>query len=291
MAVLCFTTSAFGWLIFAVSHEAALAQTKHIENTPAESIIDSNIVGLISSTRIEAKKQRRVSNATPTSVTHEPLLFAKTLVQLEVPILIYHKTPVDFEAQLQVISNKGYTTITMRRLSRILRGLEEPPAKPLVITFDDGFSDQLQAVDLLKRYQINGTFYIMAGGELSQGCLGAARNRTDCGDSYLNWDEIKEIAKSPFVEIGSHTLDHADLPALSSQEQRSQLSQNKKVIEQMLGREVTTLAYPYGHYTPEVMQAARDIGYTSAVSTRGGTLQSTAELFELRRIRDPYLLP
>ena len=72
----------------------------------------------------------------------------------DIPALIYHKTPDNFEQQLIALRDKGYTTITMSELNEIIRGRTAGPAKPVAITFDDGFSDQLRAFDLLKKYNM-----------------------------------------------------------------------------------------------------------------------------------------
>lgn len=212
-------------------------------------------------------------------------------IELTLPILMYHKTPSDFEGQLQHLTNNGYTAITMRTASRILRGVEPSPAKPVVITYDDGFSDQLIAFELLKRYSLPATFYIMPGGELSQWCVGADRQNQSCGDSYLNWAEIIMLNNSGLIEIGSHTIDHAQLNTLDSDSKRNQIFSAKNIIEQKIGKQVVSFAYPYGAFDGETIELARKAGYTSAVSTIGGTTQSTNILFELRRVRNAYDLP
>lgn len=214
--------------------------------------------------------------------------FPAQSISAEIPILMYHKTPVDFEAQLQHITSQGYTPITMRRASRILRGISSSPPKPVVITFDDGFSDQLIAFELQKKYQMPATFYVMPGGELSGWCVGAERHNHSCGDSYLNWDEIRMLAKSNLIEIGSHTIDHADLTSLDGNTKRDQILSAKRKIEQQIEQEVVSFAYPYGAFDAESISIVREAGYTSAVSTIPGINQSTGTLFELRRIRNAF---
>jgi len=221
----------------------------------------------------------------------ESLATPNTSIELNLPILMFHKTPVDFEAQIQHLQASGYNAITMRTASRILRGIESAPAKPVVITFDDGFSDQLVAFDLLRRYNTPATFYVMPGGELSQWCLGADRLNQSCGDSYMNWADIKMLSDSGLIEIGSHTIDHAQLNSLDSVSKRNQIFIAKQIIEQKIGKQVVSFAYPYGAFDSETIELAREAGYTSSVSTIGGITQSTDTLFELRRVRNAYDLP
>lgn len=130
----------------------------------------------------------------------------------------------------------------------------------------------------------------MPGSELSQWCLGANRRNTSCGDSYLNWTEIQAINASGLVEIGSHTTDHAQLNDLDANAKRNQIMSAKHQIEQYIGQEVVSFAYPYGAYDTTSVNLVREAGYTSAVSTAPGTMQSNNTLFELKRIRSTFEL-
>lgn len=78
--------------------------------------------------------------------------------ELSVPILLYHKTPVDFEHQLSLLEQRGYQTIDLDQLSAAFRGRYTLPPKPIVITFDDGFADQVQAADILRSRNMKATF-------------------------------------------------------------------------------------------------------------------------------------
>ena len=227
-------------------------------------------------------KQDKVQTVAPT-----PVVASKFI-----PILLYHKTPADFEAQLQVLKQRGYTTITMAQVGCGVRGTCQLPNKPIVITFDDGFSDQLRAFELLKKYNLRGTFYMIIGGERSKFCIGIERqSNAPCGDSYLNWSEVKNMAASPLIEIGAHTVDHLALANLSPADQTFQIQQSKRRLEEVLGKPITTLAYPYGSFTATTAQIAQQSGFSTAVSTIPGSDQTVGTLYALRRIRDTYKLP
>jgi hypothetical protein len=73
------------------------------------------------------------------------------------PILLYHKTPADFEEQIKILVSRGYTTVTMSEAADILKGSVRSPTKPIAITFDDGFKDQFKAFDILKKYNLKST--------------------------------------------------------------------------------------------------------------------------------------
>lgn len=217
---------------------------------------------------------------------------------VDVPILIYHETPGDFDNQLTALEQKGYTVIPLSRLAGALYRNQPLPPKPAVITFDDGFSNQMKAFEILKRHNMPATYYIITSGERSHWCIGAARRYNDpsqpaagCGDSYMSWDQVKELDRSGLITIGAHTVDHQNLAAQNEAEQRFEINASKQDIEQHLGHTITDFAYPYGGFSATTISLVRQAGFTTAVSTLPGTTQTLASIYTLRRVRDPYMLP
>jgi len=211
--------------------------------------------------------------------------------QVSVPILMYHKTPANFEQQLDALLAKGYNTITMLQLADYFDGRAVLPPKPAIITFDDGFSDQMEAFTLLQQRNMKATFYVIIGGEKSNWCIGIMRHNLSCGDSYLSWQQVHQLHNSGLIEIGAHTLDHSDLPTLAPSDQAEQMSKSKKTLESELNTTVTTLAYPYGKFDGTTTALAQQSGYRTAVSTIAGTEQNSRSRFVLLRVRDALLLP
>ncbi|HVE80832.1 MAG TPA: polysaccharide deacetylase family protein [Candidatus Dormibacteraeota bacterium] len=221
-----------------------------------------------------------------------------SLHEAVIPILMYHHTPTDFEQQLLTLRQKGYTTITPDRLAAALKAGLPLPGKPAIITFDDGFADQVVAFELLKKYQMSATFYIVNGGEGSQWCIGSGRRYNDpaqpsggCGDAYLNWNQVRELDKSGLITIGAHTIDHANLAGLSAEQQRAQINGSKAGIELELGHPIYHFAYPYGSFTGETIQIVKEAGFITAVSTIPGSVHARDTLHTLYRVRDAYSLP
>lgn len=207
-----------------------------------------------------------------------------------VPILIYHKTPANFEAQLQTVIAKGYTAISLDELTSGWQGAPLP-AKPIIITFDDGFANQYQAFELLVKYGMKATFYIMPGGPESRWCLGPNRTNFSCGEPYLSWQQITAIDKSGLVKIEAHTLDHLNLVRLSPAAALHQLVASKAELEARLGRPVRHMAYPYGQANGTTVALARQAGYISAVTTRVAIAAPGTDMLLLPRVRDVAALP
>ena len=85
----------------------------------------------------------------------------------------------------------------------------------------------------------------------------------------LTWEDLRLLAGTGVIEIGSHTASHAHLTQLSDGELSRELGESKSAIEENLGRPCTTLAYPYGEHDARVRDATRAAGYTAAFAAPG----------------------
>jgi peptidoglycan/xylan/chitin deacetylase (PgdA/CDA1 family) len=94
--------------------------------------------------------------------------------------------------------------------------------------------------------------------------------------------EIRAIASGGLVTIGAHTVDHPPLPAHPLDEQRRQIEASKRRLEELLGAEVSTFAYPHGEHDSATTELVRESGFTGAV---------TVEHRPADRHSDPLRLP
>ncbi|HLL74626.1 MAG TPA: polysaccharide deacetylase family protein, partial [Pyrinomonadaceae bacterium] len=104
----------------------------------------------------------------------------------------------------------------------------------------------------------------------------------------MTWAEINEL-RSRGVEFGSHTCTHPRLPELADDEAERELIRSRSLIAEHLdggGTEGTALpfAYPYGAYTPALVERARRAGYSCALTTDAGANDADTDLYELRRV-------
>ena len=102
----------------------------------------------------------------------------------------------------------------------------------------------------------------------------------------LNWEEVKEMASS-LISFGSHTVTHPILSRESEDTVREELSTSRREIERVLGREISSLAYPNGtreDFDPLTIQAAMDSGYDLACTTIQGRNDRRTSQMEVRRM-------
>ena len=135
---------------------------------------------------------------------------------VKLPIIMYHSflknvsrqndyilSPLNFENDLKYLKENGYKAISLSELVAFVYDNAPLPEKPVMITFDDGFMNNLTyALPLLKQYDMKAVVSVV--GEYSE-------NYSDNEDhnlnyAYLTWDEISEIASSGCVEIGNHSF-------------------------------------------------------------------------------------
>lgn len=151
-----------------------------------------------------------------------------------------------------------------------------------VLTFDDAYCSVYEhAYPALLKLGLTATIYVVA--EQIGGCNQWDYRKGDCREPLMTLDQIREMADHGF-EIGSHTLSHPRLTSLDDKQLNRELKDSKQRLEDMLGRAVPSLSYPYGDHDQRVIAAARAAGYTNAVTTVLGASQAGTGLFQIPRV-------
>ena len=183
-----------------------------------------------------------------------------------------HVTAEHLEQQIKYLLAKGYHFVTLNEVYDMFIKDGTAPPKTLVLTFDDGYrSFYTNVFPILKKYQVKASAYIIS---------------QDIGHKgNVTWDMLKEISKSGLVEIGDHTVNHKSLKKLSDDEQRFQMGQNKKDLEDGLGITVNTIVYPFGEYNTSTKRIAEEIGFKGGAAVYNGKHPSRNDLFNWRRVQ------
>jgi peptidoglycan/xylan/chitin deacetylase (PgdA/CDA1 family) len=103
----------------------------------------------------------------------------------------------------------------------------------------------------------------------------------------MTWDQARALVASG-MSVGSHSRTHRDLGRLTEDEQRAELVESKRLLEAELGREVVSLAYPYGWpgtYDATTSRLAREAGYRVAFSSvEGFNRPGSTDPYAVRRL-------
>jgi peptidoglycan/xylan/chitin deacetylase (PgdA/CDA1 family) len=185
-------------------------------------------------------------------------------------------SPVSFEEQLDYLAAHDYHTITFGQLDAFFENSLSLPAHPVILTFDDGWSDGYAvAFPALRERGMVGTFFVPTA------YAGAP------GGKLLSWEQIAEMDAAG-MEFGGHTINHADLKQVGKEEALRQLQVSKSRMEEKLGHPTIAFAYPFGTYNAEVIAQVRQVGYREAVGLCCGYELRAEILLTLPRIRISY---
>jgi len=103
----------------------------------------------------------------------------------------------------------------------------------------------------------------------------------------LSTSEVLHLPEGPLIEVGSHTVTHPVLSLLPSDEQEAEIQQSKVSLEEILGKRVSSFAYPYGarsDYTKETVAIVARAGFDQACANFLGVVWSSTDKFQLPRV-------
>lgn len=100
----------------------------------------------------------------------------------------------------------------------------------------------------------------------------------------LSHEELGRLVACGLIEIGAHTVSHCELPAQPIARQMREIAGSKADCEAMIGRPVTSFAYPYGRFDETSAACVRQSGFTLACSTRPGLSSVETDRFRLPRL-------
>jgi len=188
--------------------------------------------------------------------------------------------PQRFARHMARLRALGYTGLSMQALRPYLQGKRR--GRVFGLTFDDGYRNVLEhALPVLARLGFSATSYMVAGR----------------AGGHNDWDTGQGIAAAPLVdaaqmrewiaagnEVGSHTIDHADLTACAPAEAERQIAGSRRMLQDMLGSPVDAFCFPYGRFDAAHVEMARRAGYRDATTIEPGRVRSGCDMLRLPRI-------
>jgi len=161
-------------------------------------------------------------------------------------------SPERFEQQLRWLSRR----CDVVPLDATLFGREN--RRRVAITFDDGFRDNLTvALPLLEKFCLPMTLFVTAGFVDQEG--------------YLSEEELSEISKHPLITIGAHGLWHRHFNRLAMDEARFELVESRRLLEEVIGKKVDLMAWPFGECDAGLERLSAECGYRAAWSVWKGS--------------------
>jgi peptidoglycan/xylan/chitin deacetylase (PgdA/CDA1 family) len=201
-----------------------------------------------------------------------------------VPILEYHAiqppiagsvypelfvTQADFQHQMQWLKDQGYEAVTLNQVEDSWYEHGELPAKPIVVSLNDGYLSQ----------------YVAAFPEMQhlgwKGVLNLKASGSDLPD-----EDAKKMIDAGW-ELASHTITQPDLTTLDSAQLQREVAGSREILRTRFGVPVDNFCYPSGRYDDTVIAAVQKAGYRGAESEVFG-VASAAHPYILNRIEVEY---
>lgn len=181
----------------------------------------------------------------------------------------FNVSPEIFEQQLVYITTAGYTPMTIHQLVESEK-MGTVPAKPVLLTFDDGWKNQYtNALPLLVKYNVPATFYIFTD------AVGAK--------NFFSWNDVFAIDKAG-MEIACHSVTHPMLTKLDPIKAFQEMEQCRMILEKRLGKPITDFAYPYGDYNHDIMTLTKNAGYDTGRTSNKSKYNSLSDLFTINAL-------
>jgi peptidoglycan/xylan/chitin deacetylase (PgdA/CDA1 family) len=199
-----------------------------------------------------------------------------------IPLLLYHSVDDDsarhdryavsravFAEHAAAVMASGRVALQLTELADGLRSKRPLPDRPMAITFDDGFADTYDAVELLLASGVSSTVYIPSR------AIGA--------NGRLSRSAVAELACQPSVEVGAHGVRHLYLDELDDREVADEVRLSKAQLEDVVQLSIESFAYPHGAYDRRARQAVIQAGYRSAAAVKNAVSHAGDDPFAIAR--------
>ncbi|CAM5229007.1 polysaccharide deacetylase family protein [Streptomyces aurantiogriseus] len=214
------------------------------------------------------------------------------MTEARVPILMYHAvaaepneatralsvTPEAFGEQMALVAERGLTPLTTAALAARWRSGRALPARPVLITFDDGYEGvHRHALPALAKHGFPATLFV------STGWIRGAYDTGGGLDTMLDWQQVRELADAG-VEIGGHSHTHPQLDQIGDATLRAELTRCRDIVADELGALPVSFAYPYGYSSRRVRTAVRENGFAQALAVGNSLARRAQGPYALRRV-------
>jgi peptidoglycan/xylan/chitin deacetylase (PgdA/CDA1 family) len=181
-------------------------------------------------------------------------------------------SPADFTAQMDWLAANHFHPVDFNDVRAYFAGKRPLPARPVVITLDDGYDDlYTTAYPILRAHHFKAVAYIVSS------FVGQPR--------YVTADQVVEMDRHG-IQIASHTVDHANIAGNASfGTALRQVTESKRMLENLLGHPVVDFAYPSGKFNAQAIAALKQAGYDTAVTEMFSVDHSFGDRYTWTRVR------
>jgi poly-beta-1,6-N-acetyl-D-glucosamine N-deacetylase len=174
----------------------------------------------------------------------------------------------NFKKQLEIIKKNNIKFINPKDFEKELSNNKKQ--RKILLTIDDGFlSFYNNAWPILKKNKIPFILFVST--------------REVGSFNYMNWDQIREIEKEDFVEIGNHSHTHEYLVDENNEIIKIDIQKSINIFKENLGKNSEFFSYPFGEYSENFKSIIRTFGFKYAFGQHSGVIDETKNFYELPR--------
>jgi peptidoglycan/xylan/chitin deacetylase (PgdA/CDA1 family)/glycosyltransferase involved in cell wall biosynthesis len=218
-----------------------------------------------------------------------------------IPVLMYHKIPdaplaskhqiyvtkEKFEQHLAYFKQRKLTPITFIDYLQFANGerlLADFPSRPIILTFDDGYTDNYtNLLPLMQQYGYRGVLYLLGDFDVRYNKWDADFDPTEPRSEIMDATQKRAFVAAGW-EIGAHTMSHPRLTTLPPPEAAAEIQRSKTALETALQTSIVSFAYPYGDLNEDVKEAVRAAGFAFGIATDTGGLHLEDDRMQVFRV-------
>lgn len=187
-----------------------------------------------------------------------------------------------FVQQMAWLKLARYNVLGLDELLICRREHRLPPARSVVITFDDGYADNREiGYPLLRRHGFKATIFLVTS------AIGSTNRWDHAGDladrAALAWPAIKEMLAGG-ISLGAHTRTHPRLTDIPTEAVAAEVAGSRADLEHVLGYPIRSFAYPFGKNNAETRGTVEQAGFLGACGIRHGMNSAATDSYALRRV-------
>ena len=219
-------------------------------------------------------------------------LLGKIFPRNGMPVLFYHSmdesgsllsiSKKNFVRQMNYLKESGYDSLTSQKFLEHFenRNNKSFPGKKFLVTFDDGYKNNIEAIDILKELNFSAVIFVTTGyiGGYNDFC-----ERDVPKLPMLAMEEIRNLSKSG-AEFGAHGHTHRNITDLTNDEALSDISKSKQILENELGSKVISFCYPRGKYASNSEKILKNLGFKIAFTSKTGIVSPKSSPYFLPRV-------
>lgn len=198
---------------------------------------------------------------------------------------LFYKIALIFTSEKRVVlmyhsvgENDKFSTVKPAEFAKQIEYISWGGLKNITVTFDDGFRDNYRnAYPILKKFNVPAIIFINTAN------IGkSVTTKEGLEMEMLSEQEIKEMLASGLVKFGSHGHHHRRLSQLNEEEIENELKTSKELLENILGAEVDSVAYPHGDCDERVKLITKKY-YKFGYGNKPGAVNSITDTFLIPR--------